>query len=106
MRESNFQKQLIKDISQLLPGCIILKNDPTYIQGVPDLTVFWRDKWATLEVKKSRDADIQPNQEYYCKLMNEMSFSRFVYPENKEEVLRDLQQTFRFGRTTRLPGGQ
>jgi hypothetical protein len=35
--------------------------------------------------------------------MNDMSFSRFVYPENKENVLNELQQAFQSGRPTRLP---
>lgn len=79
----------------MFPGCIILKNDPNYIQGMPDLTIFWYSRWATLEVKKSIKASHQPNQEYYVNLMNDMSFSRFVYPENKEEVLHELQRAFR-----------
>lgn len=95
MREREFQRQLISDIKNRFPGCIVLKNDPTYIQGVPDLTVFWKDKWATLEVKRSKDADIQPNQVYFVKKMNEMSFSRFISPENKEDILNELQQAFR-----------
>lgn len=103
MRERDFQRQLISEIKEMFPGCIVLKNDPTYIQGVPDLSIFWKDKWATLEVKKSRDADIQPNQEYYCKIMNEMSFSRFIFPENKERVLNELQQAFRSRRSSRVP---
>ena len=71
-----------------------MKNDPNYIQGIPDLTVFFKDKWATLEVKKSNKAKHQPNQDYYVEKMNDMSFSRFISPENKEEVLSELQKSF------------
>ncbi len=94
-KESKFQNELINEIKDLLPGSIILKNDPNYIQGIPDLTVLWNDKWATLEVKKTRKANHQPNQDHYVTEMNKMSFSRFVYPENKQEVLNELQQSFR-----------
>ena len=90
MRESKFQAKLIKDIKERLPDCIVLKNDPTYLQGIPDLTVFNNDKWATLEVKKSANATHQPNQDYYVEMMDRMSFSRFVYPENRDEVFSDL----------------
>lgn len=95
MLESKFQKTLIDDIKEMFPGSIILKNDPNYIQGIPDLTVFYQDKWATLEVKKTATASHRPNQEYYVQLMDTMSFSAFVYPENKEEVLNGLQHAFR-----------
>lgn len=78
----------------MFPGCIILKNDPNYLQGIPDLTIFWHDRWATLEVKKDAKASHQPNQDYYVDIMNQMSFSRFIYPENKEEVLHELQHAF------------
>lgn len=90
MRESKFQAKLIKDIKERLPDCIVLKNDPTYLQGIPDLTVFNNDKWAMLEVKKSADASHQPNQDYYVEKMDHMSFSRFIYPENRDEVFSDL----------------
>ena len=90
MRESKFQAKLIKDIKERLPECIVLKNDPTYLQGIPDLTVFNNDKWATLEVKKSANATHQPNQDYYVETMDRMSFSRFVYPENRDAVFSDL----------------
>ena len=90
MRESKFQAKLIKDIKERLPDCIVLKNDPTYLQGIPDLTVFNNDKWATLEVKKSANAMHQPNQDYYVEMMDRMSFSRFVYPENRDAVFSDL----------------
>ena len=90
MRESKFQAKLIKDIKERLPDCIVLKNDPTYLQGIPDLTVFNNDRWATLEVKKSANATHQPNQDYYVEMMDRMSFSRFVYPENRDAVFSDL----------------
>jgi hypothetical protein len=93
--ESHFQKELICELKERFPGCIITKNDSGYIQGIPDLTVFYEDKWATLEVKRSDTASIQSNQQYYVERMNEMSFSRFIYPENKKEVLDELQSTFK-----------
>lgn len=79
----------------MFPGCIVLKNDPNYLQGIPDLLILWGPRWATLEVKKSANASHQPNQDYYVATMDDMSFSRFIYPENKEEVLHELQQSFR-----------
>ena len=102
MLESKFQKELIDDIKSMFPGSIILKNDPNYIQGMPDLTVFHGNKWATLEVKKSETASHQPNQDYYVDTMNKMSYSAFVYPENKEEVLNDLERALRPARKARV----
>ena len=92
MLENKFQANLIRELKNEFPECIVMKNDSSYIQGVPDLLVLHKDKWASIEVKRSANASKQPNQEYYVGLMNEMSFSRFICPENKEEVLRDLQQ--------------
>lgn len=94
MKESQFQANLIKELKKIFPGCIVLKNDPEYIQGFPDLTIFYKDKWALLECKRSADASHQPNQDFYISYADEMSFGRFICPENKEEVLHDLQSTF------------
>lgn len=94
MLESEFQSKLIKELKELFPGCIVIKNDSSYIQGIPDISIFYGNKWATLECKKSKDAPSRPNQPYYVKKMNDMSFSAFIYPENKKEVLNELQQTF------------
>lgn len=94
MLENKFQSDLIKKIKTLFPGCIVMKNDPTYIQGIPDLTLLYKDKWATLECKKSANARHQPNQDYYVGQMNDMSFSRFIYPENEQEVLNELKHNF------------
>lgn len=94
-KESAFQAELIKEIKDILPGAMVLKNDPEYIQGIPDLTIFYKNRWGTLEVKRSSNATHRPNQEYYVDKMNKMSFSRFICPENKEEVLRELQSALR-----------
>jgi hypothetical protein len=93
-KESVFQKDLKKELKERFPGCIVTKLNANNIQGIPDLLVLYKDKWATLENKKSEKASRQPNQEYYVNKMNEMSFSRFIYPENKEEVLNDLSKVF------------
>ena len=101
-KENDFQADLIKEIKERFPGCEVLKNDPNYIQGIPDLTVLYKDKWATLECKKSEHEPFRPNQPYYISKMNGMSFSRAIYPENKEKVLDELQQTFKPNRSTRI----
>ena len=93
--ESKFQKELMDEIRSEYPGCVILKNDSGYIQGFPDWTILYEDKWAVLECKREANAKKQPNQEYYVDKLNGMSFSRIVYPENKEEVLRELREAFK-----------
>ena len=94
MRESKFQADLKKELKQRYPGCIITKLDSGDIQGIPDLLVLYKDRWATLENKRSKAASYRPNQEYYVNKMNDMSFSRFIFPENKDEVLEELDRHF------------
>lgn len=93
-KESNFQSKLIKELKKRFPGCVVMKNDANYIQGIPDLTILYKDKWACLECKQSKTSKRRPNQGYYVEKLNEMSYSSFIFPENKEEVLRELQQAF------------
>ena len=94
MLENKFQSKLIKELKKEFPGCMVLKNDPTYLQGVPDLLVLYKNKWCALEVKRSATAKYQPNQDYYVDKMNEMSHSAFIYPENKDQVMNDLRRIF------------
>lgn len=94
MLENKFQAKLIKELKDVFPGCVVMKNDSSYIQGIPDLLVLHKDKWAALEVKKNKNASHQPNQDYYVNKMNDMSYSRFIYPENKEEVINELKERF------------
>lgn len=98
MRESKFQAALQKELKDIFPGCMILKQDGSNApQGIPDLLILYKDKWASLECKRSSKAHKQPNQEYYVEKMDGMSFARFVSPENKEDVIRELQQSFGVG---------
>ena len=106
MLENKFQANLIKEIKEMFPGCIVMKNDSSYIQGIPDLLVLYNNKWASLECKKSSNSRKQPNQEYYVGKMNEMSFARFICPENKEEVLHDLQSALQSRRSSRSIRGK
>ena len=92
----------MKEIENKFPGSIIIKNDTSHKQGFPDLTVLYKNKWAVLECKRSKTAPHQPNQDKYVDTLNKMSFSRFIYPENKEEVLNELQQTFGSRRSSRV----
>lgn len=96
MSESKFQAELIKELKVLFEGCVVIKNDSSYIQGIPDLLILFNDKWAMLEVKKSYKSPVRPNQIYYVDLLDSMSFAAFICPENKEGILNDLQQTFLF----------
>jgi len=103
MLESTFQSELIKELEDIFRGCIVLKNDANYLQGFPDLTIFFEDKYAVLECKRFEFEPHRPNQDYYVDVVNAMSFARFIYPENKEEVLYELQQAFQNRRSTCLP---
>lgn len=94
MLENKFQSKLIKDINKEFPGCMVLKNDSSYLQGVPDLSIFYKDHYAMLEVKKSKNAKRQPNQEYYVDKLNKMSYASFVYPENRDRVMEELKRRF------------
>lgn len=95
MKESKFQKWFIDELKNRFPGCIVLKNDPNYIQGIPDLIFLYKKKWAAFECKQSATSSHRPNQDYYISGMNDMSYAAFVYPENAEEILDDLEQTFK-----------
>lgn len=100
--ERDFQANLIKELKELFVGCLVMKLDAKYKQGIPDLLILYKNKWACLECKKNANSKKQPNQEYYVDILNKMSFSRFIYPENKEEVLNELQQAWKSGRNARI----
>lgn len=92
MLENKFKTNLIKEIEERLPGSMVFHLDPTERQGIPDLLILYKSKWAALEGKKEANASHRPNQDYYVSKMNDMSFASFIYPENKEEVLNELER--------------
>lgn len=93
-RENEFQAKLIKDLETMFPGCVVTKLDANHIQGIPDLLILWNDHWAVLECKKDAKAKHRPNQDYYVEKLDNMSFSRFIFPENREAVLNELQRAW------------
>lgn len=99
MLESRFKTKLIGELKAMFPGCMIMHMDPNETQGWPDLLILYKNKWAALEGKKERTSSCRPNQQYYVDIMNKMSFASFIYPENKEDVLNELQQAFRSRRS-------
>ncbi len=93
MKENEFQSKLITELKSRFVGCEIIKNDSSYIQGICDLIILYKNKWAMLEVKKSKEAKKQPNQEYYVNKFGKMSYAAFIYPENKEKILNELERS-------------
>ena len=100
MLERNFQGKLIKEIKSRFDGCIVLKNDAGYKQGIPDLLILYKSNWAALECKKDKNSSKRPNQDYYVAKMNDMSFAAFIYPENMEVVLNDMERSLRSDRNS------
>jgi hypothetical protein len=94
MNEARYQTRLIKRLKEEFPGCVILKNDPSYMQGVPDIIILFNERWAMLEIKLDENSSRQPNQDYYIHLLDKMSYASFVNPENEENIIYDLQFAF------------
>lgn len=101
MTENKWKQNLVNRIKKDLPGSMIFHLNPNELQGAPDLLILYKDKWATLEGKKDSKASRRKHQDYYVDKMDNMSFSRFIYPENEEEVLDELYATLQSGRKTR-----
>jgi hypothetical protein len=98
MKEHIYQIRVIRRLREEFPDCVIIKNDPDYLQGIPDLLVLYGDRWAMLEIKADKDAPFRPNQEYHVRLFGQMSFAAFIYPENENEVFDDLQHALGYRR--------
>lgn len=95
MLENKFKTKLVKEIKSIFPGCFIFHLDPNEKQGIPDLLILHGNKWAALEGKIEEKAPHRPNQDYYVETLGKMSYAAFIYPENKEKILNELQQAFK-----------
>lgn len=95
MKESTFQSRLKKKLKVNFPGCIVLKTPANLIQGFPDLLILYKKHWACLECKAGAKSSKRPNQDYWVNRLNDMSFARFINPENERTVLHDLKQAFK-----------
>jgi hypothetical protein len=97
MRETGrngFQYQMRKRLEREFPGCIVLKNDPSWIGGIPDLLMVWGPHWAALETKAEPKSKRQPNQPFYVDKMDRMSYASFVSQDNVEEVIDEIHRSF------------
>lgn len=111
MREDVYHTKLVKRLDHTFPGCIIVRLDPRFVdfyidgerysQGVLDILVLYRGRVAALELKRARTAAKQANQEYFVQQFGDVCFAAFIFPENEEEVLNDLQQAFSSRRSAR-----
>ncbi len=95
MLESEFKKRTIQRIKDRLPSLDLdFINTKPFNRSMPDTFVIGPWCWAALEFKRSEDADQQANQDYHIERLNRKGYARFVFPENVEEVLDDLEAVF------------
>lgn len=102
--ESDYQHHIIKRLETLVGrNGYVFNLDGSNFQGCPDVLVLYKKRWAALECKRSRSSPMQPNQDYYIDDFDRLSFASFIYPENEDEVIHDLQQALRLQGRTRVP---
>ena len=93
--ENEYKRGLKRRIEERFSGCLVLKNDEQLLQGIFDMTILYGPYYAVLEVKRSEDAPMRPNQDYYLERVIRMGGIAFViYPENEIEVLHEIQRAF------------
>lgn len=93
--ERDFQKETKYKLKVIFPGCVVKRNSTDDIQGFPDITVFWRGKFAMLEFKRSESASKRPNQEYWIEQIRSIGgYADFIYPENEEVIFTELAEWF------------
>lgn len=94
-KESDFKNELYTEIRKKFPGSEVVPNDAGYLQGFPDATVYFPNgRYILLEGKRTTTAAKQPNQEYYVNSSPLCNNAMFVYPENKKEVLKELERRY------------
>lgn len=93
--ESRFQSSVKHELETKYPGCIVRKNPPGQENGFPDLVMYYGPIWAMFECKREKDARKRPNQKWWVERLDEMSFARLIFPENRERVMGELDEFIR-----------
>lgn len=90
--EAKFQREVASWLRK--QGCEVFKMNPG--AGIPsateDLLFLKEGLWGFLECKKARNAKHRPGQDKTVARHNEMSYSRFVWPENWKEIQKELKE--------------
>jgi len=96
MLESAFKKNFITELNvRLAPIDLEYIHTRSHNRSFPDLLILGPGStWAALEFKAAEEADHQPNQAWYINRLNHWAYATFMYPENREEVLGDLEKLF------------
>ena len=102
-RESAFQSEVIQELEARWPGCTVRKNPPGYDNGFPDVVAYIGRLWAMFECKRSAHEKHRPNQDWWVDHLNLMGFARFIFPENKDAVLDELEGYVRRNGTEVIP---
>lgn len=95
-KEADFKSKLYKEIRNKFPGTEVIPNDAGYLQGFPDATVYFPNgKYVLLEGKRTENSARQPNQDYYVNDSPLSPNAMFVYPENKKDVLKEIERRYK-----------
>lgn len=101
MAESDFKRWFKGELESRISYWLRFRDRELYLiepktskRSAPDLIVLGPTTWAALEFKISRDADWRPNQNHNINKLSLLSYAKFVYPENAEEVLSELENLF------------
>ena len=94
--ESEFRVQVIDRIKERFPLMDLDFIKPVhYTRSLPDLFIIAPNNvWAALELKRIKNADHQPNQDWHIARLDTKGFARVVYPGNLEEILDELEELF------------
>ncbi len=94
MLESEF-KEIVKDeIRDRFPD-LDLDFVTTISRSMPDMIILAPAcYWAALEFKRSKNSPHRPNQDHHIERLRKKGYATFVYPENLEVVLDELEILF------------
>ena len=70
--------------------------DAGKVNGIPDLIIFYKKKYARIETKREQDAAKRLHQEYYINMFKKQGiYAEFLMPENEEEIINGLRRYFK-----------